>query len=142
MVTGRRRTERGGSSQPARRLAGQAAWWVMVGASLVSGCVRSAPQLREEAPAPSAEGKLAAGLRVPMRGSESERISVLIRTVGPINATQRRALRHAGVEVRAVRGDVVAASLRRDALGHLAALQFVRYIEPAQALHTASEVTP
>ena len=79
-------------------------------------------------------GKLAPDVRARALRDRSGPMSILIRTTGPLSTAEREALREAGVTIGRITGDIVAASLRPEALGRLTALRFVRYVELAKAL--------
>ena len=120
--------------------------WALVAGITVASCASGrpcpVPATAVGAEGASPAGKLAPGLEAFGGGVDERPIAVLIRTQGPISERERRALRAIGVEVVAVIGDVVSARVAHGDLDRLAALAFVRYVEPARALRPEPERRP
>ena len=117
--------------------------WILVAgiaaASCASGRSTNAPADRGESIHAS---KLSPGFATLASGVDERPVAVLIRTQGPVAEDERRALRAAGVELHAVVGDVVSARVARRDLERVAALPFVRYVEPGRALRPEQEPRP
>ena len=114
----------------------------MIATTVAAACAQSPPGAMHPSVVGTASAeKLSADVRARASLPNTDRISVLIRTAGPLSAPERRALRDAGVEVIRVSGDIVAASLQSDGLGRLTVLPFVRYVELARAAAVAPEET-
>ena len=130
--TPRRRTPAG---RRARRRMPSVAGWLMLAGGFASACapLKAGPAGQRVAGSVSGR-KLAPDVRARASRDKFGRMSVLIRTTGPVSAAERQALREAGVTIGAITGDIVAATLRPEALGRLAALRFVRHVELAKAL--------
>ena len=115
----------------------------MLAGGFVSACAPLNAGPTGQSVAGSAPGrKLAADVRARASRDRSRRMSVLIRTTGPVSEAERQALREAGVTIVRTTGDIVAARLRPEALGRLTALRFVRYVELAKALPPACGESP
>ena len=134
-MTGVRRKGVGEASWRCRRVAGWLAF-----ATMAAACAQSPPGARHGTVAATAFAeKLSADAQARALLPGTDRVTVLIRTAGPLSAAERRALHDTGVEVIGVSGDVVSASLQNEALERLAALPFVRYVELSRALGVAPE---
>jgi hypothetical protein len=68
-------------------------------------------------------------------GDRERRVDVLMATHGRLEPAQRERLAEIGCRVGTVAGDVVTADLPAHALGELAALEFVRFVEVSRPLY-------
>ena len=132
---------RGPEGSPVRAIG-----WALVAGIAVASCASGrpgpVPATAVGAEGASPAGKLAPGLGRREQGGDGASIAVLIRTRSPVAERERRALRAVGVEVVAVVGDVVSARVASGDLERLAALPFVRFVEPARALRPDGERRP
>lgn len=92
--------------------------------------------------ATSVSHKLSAGVCAWAQRSSGRATAVLIRTQGAIGASERRALKKAGVDVISTSGDVVAGYVHSAALARLARLNFVRYVELSRPLPVSHRSVP
>ncbi len=129
------RRRRSPAGRRARRRMPGVAGWLMLAGGFASACAPLTAGPPGQRVAGSGSGrKLAPDVRERASRDKFGRMSVLIRTTGPLSAGERQALREAGVTIGPISGDIVAATLRPEALGRLTALRFVRYVELAKAL--------
>lgn len=118
-----------------------AAGWALFLVIVAAACAMDGIALTDTA-AVAAAGKLSPRLTGQEHGGREGALSVLIRTDGPVGAPERRALRAAGVDVDAVAGDLVTGRVPTRCLGRLAALGFVRYVEPGRRLPPERKQAP
>ena len=66
--------------------------------------------------------------------ADSEALRVMIRVAGPLRSEQRRELEASRAEIHSAAGDVISASIPKEALGALADLGFVVFVEASRPL--------
>jgi hypothetical protein len=121
-------------------VAGAAGWALFLGI-VASDCAMEGIALTDTA-AVAPASKLAPGLRTEESAGEDRSILVLIRTEKPAGVQERRELRAAGVQVQAQAGDVITGLVPGRHLEAVAALRFVKYVEPGRSLRPETEGRP
>lgn len=121
-------------------VAGAAGWALFLGI-FAADCAMEGFALRETA-AVAPAGRLSPELSSQAIGRDGRSIMVLIRAAGPVDHRELGALRAAGVEVSGVAGNVVTGRVAKRRLEAVAALKFVRYLEPERRLSPQKEKQP
>ncbi len=103
----------------------------------------SVPPVAKESTSVPADNsqKLAPNVRLRLNqvpATENPQVEILVRIAGVLESGQRSQLEAAGMQIRGVMGEVVVGVINLRQIPHIAALDFVRYIELSSPVYPHS----